>query len=341
MRSKPKAQMRHEKGQFGSAHLDPADAYAGVPILKVPVWKNEVAAYFFLGGVSAGSALFGSLVEVFGGPTMRRLAHTAHYVSFATFLPCPALLIDDLGVPSKFHHMLRIVKPSSPMNLGSWGFAVHGAGATITVLRMLAADNKLPLAGRVLRILPEDVLAALGIPSSLLLAGYTGVLLGTTSVPVWYTSKLLGALFMASSISTGTAAVEVAHVVTSGRAHEKSPVAVIRLVSDVATLAAFVAYIKSSGPAGRSLWKAGNGFLNKASLASLALAIVGGSIGAEQRTKRAARLTAAAAALAGGALLRWGIVGAGRTSSQDREETIEAMRSTPERPGWVPKGEVS
>jgi Ni/Fe-hydrogenase subunit HybB-like protein len=65
------------------------------------------------GGVSAGSALIGSLAEIFGGEERKKLAHTAHYVSLVTFLPCPPLLIDDLGVPSRFYHMLRIFKPSS------------------------------------------------------------------------------------------------------------------------------------------------------------------------------------------------------------------------------------
>ncbi len=192
---------------LGAAHLDPRDAYRDVPILKSPTWNNEVAAYFFLGGISAGAAVIGSLAEVFGGERRKKLAHIAHYVSFATLLPCPPLLIDDLGVPSRFYHMLRVFKPSSPMNLGTWVFTLHGAGATLTVMRMMAAEGRLPIVGGLVRLLPERALAGLGIPSSFVLAGYTGVLLGTTSIPVWYTSPLLGALFMASSLSTGASAI--------------------------------------------------------------------------------------------------------------------------------------
>src|SRR5437764_88848 len=178
-------------GSLGAAHLRPRDAYKDVPILKPPTWNNEVAAYFFFGGVSAGAAMVGSLADVVGGDRNRRLARTAHYVSFATLLVCPPLLIDDLGYPARFHHMLRIFKPSSPMNLGSWALLVHGAGATLTVMRMLAGEHKLPIAGGLLRLLPERLLAGLGIPSSFVLAGYTGVLLGTTSIPVWHQSPLL------------------------------------------------------------------------------------------------------------------------------------------------------
>src|SRR5438874_13467054 len=154
--------LRHGKRRdnpLGAAHANPRDAYRDVPILKQPTWNTEVAAYFFFGGVSAGSALVGSLAQVAGGARYKRLARTAHYVSFATLLPCPPLLIDDLGMPQRFHHMLRVFKPSSPMNLGAWALTVHGAMATVTVLRMLAAEGKTPLLGGTLLLLPERLLA--------------------------------------------------------------------------------------------------------------------------------------------------------------------------------------
>jgi hypothetical protein len=39
---------------LGAAHLNPRDAYRDVPILKSPVWNNEIAAYFFLAGSRQG-----------------------------------------------------------------------------------------------------------------------------------------------------------------------------------------------------------------------------------------------------------------------------------------------
>ncbi len=37
-------------------------------------------------------------------------------------------LIADLGRPERFHHMLRVAKPSSPMSTGTWILAVYGPG---------------------------------------------------------------------------------------------------------------------------------------------------------------------------------------------------------------------
>jgi hypothetical protein len=141
-----------KRNPLGSAHLDPRDAYRDVPILKKPVWNHQISAYFFLGGISAGSAAIGALAEIFGGGRLRKLSRTAHYVSFACFLPCPYFLIDDLGMPRRFHHMLRVFKPQSPMNLGAWVFLVHGGFVTLSMMRALAGEGgQLPIAGGLVR----------------------------------------------------------------------------------------------------------------------------------------------------------------------------------------------
>src|SRR5437763_12383878 len=169
-------------GRRGAAYVTPRDAYRGVPILARPTWGHEIAAYFYLGGISSGAFVLGALAGLAGGERRLQLSRTAHYVSFATMLPCAPLLIADLGRPALFHHMLRIFKPSSPMNLGAWTLTVHGAMATITAARMLAGEDRLPLGvcntpllGPLVRQLPERPLAMAGLPSALTLGGYTGV----------------------------------------------------------------------------------------------------------------------------------------------------------------------
>ncbi|MCA1668196.1 MAG: polysulfide reductase NrfD, partial [Thermomicrobia bacterium] len=99
--------MRHRKS---AAHAHARDAYQDVPILQTPTWDNDIAAYFFLGGISSGAFVVGALADLTGGEKRRGLARAAHLVSLLTLLPCPAFLIDDLGKPSRFHHMLRIFK---------------------------------------------------------------------------------------------------------------------------------------------------------------------------------------------------------------------------------------
>ncbi len=322
--------------RLGAAHLRARDAYRDVPILKQPTWNHEVAAYFFFGGVSAGSALLGSIALLVDGEGYKDLARVAHYVSFATLLPCPFLLIDDLGIPRRFHHMLRIFKPSSPMNLGSWALTAHGMGAMVTILCMLARDGKLPIFGAALRLLPERLLALLGIPSAFTLAGYTGVLLGTTSVPVWFSSPLLGALFMASAMGTGVAAVEVVTTLSGKGARDGKALSLIELTCEGAVVMLLGSFLATSGAAARPLREGWTGKLVITSVASTVTALLGSAIAAfnSGRRSKVTRVGASTAALVGGAILRWAVVGAGKASVADREGTLEAMGRSSRSPGW-------
>ena len=47
-------------------------SYYGRPILKPPAWKDDIAYYFFLGGLAAGSSLLGAGAQETGRPALRR-----------------------------------------------------------------------------------------------------------------------------------------------------------------------------------------------------------------------------------------------------------------------------
>ena len=318
-----------------AAHAHARDAYRDVPILQTPTWNNDIAAYFFLGGVSSGAFVLGALLDA-SGTKRSRLAQTAQIVSFIAMLPCPALLIDDLGKPSRFHHMLRIFKPSSPMNLGSWALTAHGAFATLAAAQSLAETGNLPLGGAFLQAIPARALTLAGFPTALTLGGYTGVLLGTTSVPVWSTSPLLGALFMASALNTGVAATIAASALVGtdepGDHAALGPFTVALGCSEVALLAGFLA---TSGRAARPLLHGREALLLAGavagSVAAVALDIAGGCAPAHARRMN---VVGAIVALIGGACLRWGIVRAGHVSAADREGTLAATQPSREAPGW-------
>src|SRR5438045_8428920 len=84
------------------------------PILKAPVWKPEIGAYFFSGGLAGASAL---LAFVARGRGNHRLARRALLTAAAGAAVSPALLIPALARPARFHHRLRVLKVTSPMNV--------------------------------------------------------------------------------------------------------------------------------------------------------------------------------------------------------------------------------
>ncbi len=107
-------------------------SYYGRPVIKAPVWKHDIAAYFFAGGLAAGSSLIAAAADATGRPALRR---ASRLTSLAALGAGTYFLINDLGRPSRFHHMLRVAKPTSPMSMGSWILAAFGPAAAIWATR--------------------------------------------------------------------------------------------------------------------------------------------------------------------------------------------------------------
>lgn len=150
--------------------------YYGRSVLKRPVWKWYVPAYFFTGGIAAGSALLAAGGRVTGDD---RLARRCLLASSTAVGVSGVLLVADLGRPARFLNMLRVAKVTSPMSMGTWLLSAFGtavAAATASELTGLARST-----GRV----AEAVAAVLG-PA---MATYTAVLVADTAVPAWHDAR--------------------------------------------------------------------------------------------------------------------------------------------------------
>jgi formate-dependent nitrite reductase membrane component NrfD len=163
------------------------------PIIHPPVWTWEIPLYFWFGGMAAGASFVAFACDVADD---EHSAAIARRVALAALIPCPPLLILDLGRPERFYNMLRIIKPRSPMSMGAWALTAFGNLAAAAV----GAD----LLGR------RRAAKRLGAANALVggyLGSYTGVLLAATAVPLWARSRLfLGPIFVATATATGAAA---------------------------------------------------------------------------------------------------------------------------------------
>lgn len=92
--------------------------YYDYPVLKEPFWGWEIIWYFFFGGLAAGCYIIASIAALFGSREDRATVRTGYYLSLLALLPCPALLVKDLGRPERFLNMLRMFKVKSPMSIG-------------------------------------------------------------------------------------------------------------------------------------------------------------------------------------------------------------------------------
>lgn len=170
-------------------------SYHDLPLLKPPVWTWEVPAYFFVGGAAGAAAVLGVAAQI-AGPKNERLVRDARWIAAIGAAVSGPLLVSDLGRPERFLNMLRVFKPQSPMSVGAWTLAVFGAGSTAAVL----VPNK------TLR----NFSAAIAAASGLVMATYTGVLIGATTVAVWKDHvDLLPVHFGASALGSAVALLEL------------------------------------------------------------------------------------------------------------------------------------
>lgn len=175
---------------------EPSRSYHGQPVIKDPVWTWEIPTYFFTGGLAGASAGLAYLAERRGNEVLARRAWANALLGVSV---SPALLISDLGKSSRFINMMRMVKVTSPMSLGSWSLA---ASATTTGLAAAHAfAGGFPRLGRVARPLA----AVLGLP----LSTYTSALVANTAVPAWHEARTTLPFVFASgaALSAGAAAV--------------------------------------------------------------------------------------------------------------------------------------
>ncbi|WP_433549708.1 NrfD/PsrC family molybdoenzyme membrane anchor subunit [Micromonospora zamorensis] len=179
-------------------------SYYGRPILKAPVWKWDIAAYLFTGGLAAGSSLLAAGGQLTGRPALRRAGRVT---ALAAVSASAVFLVKDLGRPARFHHMLRVAKLTSPMSVGTWILTAYGPAAGVAAIAeaagVLPRHGLLGLAGRALPSVGHvaGLLAAGTAPA---LATYTGVLLADTAVPSWHEAyPELPVIFAGSALASG------------------------------------------------------------------------------------------------------------------------------------------
>lgn len=162
--------------------------YYDQPVVKKSPWKWAVPAYYYVGGATGASAVLAAAATALNREALPALAIRPRYLTVLGGAVSGALLIHDLGRPARFIYMLRVFRPTSPMNIGTYILSAFSAAAALSVTtRGSFADRAAIIAG------------VLGLG----LAGYTGVLIANTTTPVWkQPHQVLPALFLASATAS-------------------------------------------------------------------------------------------------------------------------------------------
>jgi hypothetical protein len=178
--------------------MSPDTGYAGREPIKAPDWHGLVAWDLLLNNLSSGLYMVAALCELVSPDVFAPLAKWAYPVALGFLVGDLFLLTVDLGDMMRFHHMLRVFKPSSPMSLGVWSMTVFSLPLTLVVLLELLPG------GTVLELVRRAVVVA-GIAPAFAVAFYKGVLLSTTAQPGWRDARWFGGYLASGAVLLGCA----------------------------------------------------------------------------------------------------------------------------------------
>ena len=286
-----------------------SDSYYGKPIVKAPVWGDAIPVYFFFGGLAGASAVLVVAARARGNNVLARRALAGALLG--TFVS-PVLLIADLHDPKRFHHMLRVFKPTSPMSVGTWILSAFGACSTVSGIGEFLGVAK-PV-GR-----STEVLAGM---LGTLLATYTATLITNTAIPAWHDARReMPFLFAGGAIASAGAFAVLTTPIADAAIARRALLAGVLLEN-----AASVVMERRVGKFIFEPYKSGKGgvYHSLARVLTLGGAALGGMFGS--RSRRTA-IAASILVLAGAAAERFAVFYAGFGSANDPKYVVEPQRA--------------
>lgn len=282
-------------------------AYYGRPVIKAPVWKWDIAAYFFTGGLMAGSSLLAAGADV---TRNRRLRRAARLAAAANLGASTFFLIHDLGRPARFANMLRMLKPTSPLSVGSWLLVAYGP----PVAAAAAAEvfGVVPRAGRISGLLAAAVAPAV--------ATYTAVLASDTAVPSWHDGYRQLPFVFAGSAAAASGGMAMVVVPPPAAA----PARRLAILGAGVELAAAADMERSLGLSAEPYRQGKAGMLSRWARWLTGLGAAGTMVSGRNRLGAAA---SGLALMAGSACTRFAVFHAGLQSARDPKFTVVPQRA--------------
>jgi hypothetical protein len=214
--------------------------YATRQVTKPPEWHGLVVWDMLFNNLTTGLFLVMALGELAAPAVFTPLAKPAYFLAFGLLLADQLCLVLDLGDPWRFHHMLRVIKPSSPMSFGVW--SLNGYAFFLTVIVAV-------------HLLPEDWVAlewlrkvalVLGLVPAFTSSIYKGVLFSTSAQPGWRDARWLGGYLTSAAFVLGGATLLGLSIVMGQEraALILRPVVVAFLVLNLVPLALLIANVR-------------------------------------------------------------------------------------------------
>jgi len=183
-------------------------------------WNWIVAVDLFAAGLSAGAFIISATAYFLGKERYENITRIGAYIAPFPVMVGIIALIYDLERPQLFWKLFLTFQPNSVMSLGSWLLLFFSMFSVMHLYLWL------PERRDYLRIFPKvqssrflskfrgdnltkirGLVAGFGIPISIGVAIYTGVLLGALTARPFWNNPMLPMLFLVSAMMTGSASI--------------------------------------------------------------------------------------------------------------------------------------
>ena len=218
-------------------------------------------------------------------------------------------LVADLGRPERFLNMLRVVKVTSPMSVGSW--LISGFGGAAAAAAASAVTGRLPRTG-----------AAATAGATVLgpaICTYTAALICDTAVPAWHEGHREMPYVFAGSAASAAGGLGM----MTAPAEEAGQAIRFAVLGAATELVAKSLLLRRLGETAEPYQAGRPGQLMELAEVLTAAGLAGAVLAGRSRT---ATMLSGAALVASSALTRFGIFEAGMASARDPKYTVRPQR---------------
>lgn len=154
----------------------------------------NIAIYFYLTGLSAGSFILSTLAYGFGLNQYKPLGKVGVVLATGLLIMAPLFLLIHIGMPHRAWHLFIYLNFESPITWGSFLLVLYPINCLIYGYFMFKERMK-----------PTRIFGFIGIPLAILVHGYTGFILAFGKARALWNTALMPILFLASAIVSGIA----------------------------------------------------------------------------------------------------------------------------------------
>lgn len=163
-------------------------------IIHQEAFGLNIAIYFYLTGLSAGSFILSTLAYAFGMKQYKPLGKVGVVLATMLLIIAPFFLLIHIGIPYRAWHLFVYLNFASPITWGSFLLILYPINCLIYGYFMFKGNMRL-----------TRIFGFIGIPLAISVHGYTGFILAFGKARALWNTALMPILFLVSAIVSGIA----------------------------------------------------------------------------------------------------------------------------------------